>query len=130
MKKYNLLDEVVQLNNVTLRRIEAASTFTNEATGEVINKGCKGGFVQSEHNLSQDGTCWVATNARVFGKARVTGDAMIEGSAHVYGRAFVAGKAHITDSAEVGGSARITGNGRLDGRRLVEGIECISGDES
>lgn len=128
MKKYTLLtDDSVQLNNVTLYRIQALTTFTNGATGEIIHKGYKGGYVQYEANLSQEGSSWVHANARVFGKARVLGDAMVMGNAQVHGRAFVSGTA-VVEGAEVRGSARITGTAHVAGRQIVEGVQCMSGD--
>lgn len=51
MKKYKLTDETIKYNCVTLYRIEALRNFGS------IKAGDKGGFVQSYHNLSQEGDC-------------------------------------------------------------------------
>ena len=40
-------------------------------------KGDKGGFVESENNLSQSGDAWVFGDAEVFGDARVSGNARV-----------------------------------------------------
>ena len=42
-----------------------------------IKCGDKGGWIESEYNLSQSGDCWVFGNANVFGNAEVFGDAVI-----------------------------------------------------
>lgn len=48
-KKYKLTDETINLNGVTLYRIEALKDFGK------IKKGDKGGFIESEKNLTHDG---------------------------------------------------------------------------
>ena len=44
-KKYKLTDEIININGITLYRIEALEDFSD------VKKGEKGGFVQSEENL-------------------------------------------------------------------------------
>ena len=70
-KKYKLTNETINVNGVTLYRIEALKDFSD------VKKGDKGGFVQSEDNLSQDGTCWVYDDAIVYGDAQVYSNAKI-----------------------------------------------------
>ena len=60
-KKYKLTDEAIQHCGKTLYRIEALIDFGD------VDKGDKGGFVESEENLSHDGNCWVYDNANVYG---------------------------------------------------------------
>lgn len=59
-KKYKLTDEFVTMGYRKLYRIEALKDFSN------VKKGDKGGFVESEENLSQNGDCWIYGNAKVF----------------------------------------------------------------
>ena len=47
-------------NGRLLYRIKALKSFGG------IKKGAIGGYVQSEENLSQTGTCWIYDNAKVF----------------------------------------------------------------
>lgn len=75
MKKYKLTDEAIKYNCVTLYRIEALRNFGS------IKAGDKGGFVQSYHNLSQEGDCWIHGEAKVFGNAKVYENAQVFGSA-------------------------------------------------
>ena len=52
-KKYKLTDECITIYNKTLYRIEAIKDFGS------VKKGSKGGFVESEANLSQHGDCFL-----------------------------------------------------------------------
>ena len=114
-KKYKLTDETINLNGVTLYRIEALKYF-----GE-IKKGDKGGFIESENNLAHEGDAWVSDNAHVYGNAcvfnnaHVYGNAFVSGYAQVYGGAFVYGNAWLYDNTRVCGYARVADNARVYG---------------
>ena len=152
-KKYKLTDETINLNGVTLYRIEALKYF-----GE-IKKGDKGGFIESENNLAHEGDAWVSDNAHVYGNAcvfdnsQVYGNAFVSGYAQVYGDAFVYGNAwlydntrvcgyarvadnarvygdaNVCDDSSVFGSACVYDNARVYGDALVRGYACVCGDE-
>ena len=81
MHKYRLTDETITRFGRTLHRIEALKDFGD------VKAGDKGGYVESEKNLSQSGNCWLYGNATVFGNATVCGDAKVFGNAKVYGNA-------------------------------------------
>jgi len=49
-------------------RIEALRDFSD------VKKGDIGGFVQSEHNLSHRGDCWIYEDAVVEGDNRISGN--------------------------------------------------------
>ena len=63
--KYKLTEETKKLDysDVILHRIECVEAFGDVEVGE------KGGWVESEKNLSQDGLCWVYDDAMVYGDA-------------------------------------------------------------
>ena len=82
-KKYKLTNETIKVDDKTLYRIEALKDFSD------MCKGDKGGFVESESNLSQDGDCWVYGNAKVYGDAKVCGNALVYGDAKVCGDAKI-----------------------------------------
>jgi hypothetical protein len=68
MKKYKLLKKSkIEFRGKTLFQIQALKDFG------YISEGEKGGFVESEVNLSQEGDSWVGGDARVSGGARVFG---------------------------------------------------------
>ena len=67
--KFKLTDEFKTVLGTKLFRIEATASFGN------VNKGDKGGWVEKESNLSQDGNAWVYGDAEVSGNAWVYGNA-------------------------------------------------------
>lgn len=126
-KKYKLTDETINLNGVTLYRIEALKYF-----GE-IKKGDKGGFIESENNLAHEGDAWVSDNAHVYGdacvfnNAHVYGNAFVSGYAQVYGDAFVYGNAWLYDNTHVCGYARVADNARVYGDANVYDDSSVFG---
>ena len=76
-KKYRLTDETIEVDGVTLYRIEALKTFGD------VKSGDKGGYIQQEKNLSQERYCWVFDNAMVYDNAEVYDNAMVFGDAMV-----------------------------------------------
>ena len=65
-KKYKLLEnDTITVDGRTLYRIEALRDFAS------VRKGSKGGYIESEDNLSHTGECWVYGSARVYGKAEI-----------------------------------------------------------
>lgn len=125
MKKYKLTDETIEYNCVTLYRIEALRNFGS------IKAGDKGGFVQSYHNLSQEGDCWIHGEVKVFGNAKVYENAQVFGSAEVCGYAsvkgyaFVFGRAKVYDWAKVYGKAQVFGDAKVYGNAFVKGDAII-----
>ena len=119
MEKYRLTDETIDICGITLYRIEALRNFGP------IKAGDKGGFVQSYHNLSQEGNCWIHGEAKVLGNAKVYGNAQVFGRAKVYGDAFVRdnasvfGRANVYDKASVFGRAKVYGDALVKGNAFV-----------
>ena len=77
--KYKLTDEKIKHNGRTLYRIQALKDFGDVKAGEL------GGYVESETNLSHEGNCWVADEAKVFHEARISDNAWVYDDAQVYG---------------------------------------------
>ena len=103
-KKYKLTDETIQVGGHTLHRIEALTDFSD------VYKGDKGGFIESEDNLSQSNDCWVYDDAKVFSNAMVSDDALVFGNAQVYDKAKVFGVAFVFNDAVICGDAEVCGN--------------------
>lgn len=144
-KKYKLTDETKVYNGKTLYRIQALKNFS------YVNKGQKGGFVESENNLSQENDCWIANDAMVFDDARVSGYAevaqnaivcgrsKVANNALVYGQAFVEDSyiidnpvigdyAKVTSGVSVGGGSNIRGNVEIKNDIEVHNGTCLGGD--
>ena len=100
-KKYELTDETITRFGRTLYRIKALVSFGN------VDEGDKGGFIEKEENLNQEGNAWVYGNARVYGNAEVYGNARVCGDARVCGNARVCGDAEVYGDARVSGDARV-----------------------
>lgn len=94
MKKYEFTDKVLHLNGKTLHRIVALRDFDR------VRKGDKGGWIEKEENLSQDGECWVYGNAQVFDNARVFNNAKVKDKAQIYGNAEVGRDAEIYNNKD------------------------------
>lgn len=77
MKKYRLTDEKIIVGCRTLYRIQALRDFGDVKEGEF------GGWIESEKNLSHEGSVWISGNARVYGDAWVSGDADIKHSSDI-----------------------------------------------
>lgn len=142
-KKYKLTDETIEFEGRTLHRIEALRDFGD------VKAGDKGGFVQSEDNLSHQGDCWIFAHskffiddnsAKVYDNAKVSQDAQVYGGSIVYNEAKIYGKAlvwghsfetKIYDNAKIYGRCSVSnsciyGNAKLPNSSYV--IRCLVSD--
>ena len=132
-KKYILTDYTCQVDGQTLYRIRAVKSFPGVKAGEL------GGYVAGEHNLSQDGICWifpkaivrenalVKDEARVFGKSRLEGNALLEEYARTYDFSHISGNTRIGGSAQASGYSRILGFVQMSGESRAEEYAQLSG---
>lgn len=112
MKKYRLSDEtrLWQWQSgetkcaVTLRQIVAVTDFND------VVSGTKGGWIDDETALAQEGHCWIYDeNSVVFAGARISENARLTQSCVVSHRARIAGDSWL-DGAEVSHGAQISDN--------------------
>ena len=110
--KYSFLDETMTIYRsddldkkfpITVHRIYKWNT--NE----------KGGFIESEENLSHEGNCWVGGNAIVYGSSRVSDDAIVDEEtmvedSKINGYAYIHENAVVLDGSIIDGNAEIYGN--------------------
>lgn len=104
-RKYEFTSETKEFSGHTLHRIRAVRDFDTEFCH--VKAGDLGGWIESEKNLDQDYTAWVADEAMVFEKACVSEEACVSGHAQVFGEAIVTGGAEVTDNARIFGTAFI-----------------------
>lgn len=121
-KKYRLTNESITIDGRKLYRIEAIKDFY------YIKKGSVGGFIESEKNLSQAGSCWVFNDAMVYDRAKVYDDARIYNNAEVYDDARVFGNAEVYGDAEIYNNASVCGNANVFGDAEVFGYAEVYGD--
>ena len=112
-KKYKLTDETIEVEGKALYRIEALKDFCE------IKKGDKGGFIESEDNLSHEGNAWVYDDACVYDNAFVTDDACVSDNARVYNDARLSDNSWVYDNACVYGTARVTDDACVCGTARV-----------
>ena len=121
-KKYRLTDETIEFNGVTLHRIEALKDF-----GRVM-KGDKGGFVQSERNLSHLGNCWIFDDSKAIGNSLVYQNAVLSGNSIICDNAVATGFSCIFSRSIVCEKALITNNARIYRNSVVCGNSFVAGD--
>jgi len=115
-KKYELTSETLEIDNHTLYRIKSLKDFSDVKSGDL------GGWIESESNLSHEGSCWVYDNGCIFVNACICE------SAEISGRARVSGDAKMYENAWVGKKARISGTAILSGYTWIcEDIKLESG---
>ena len=121
-KKYKLTDETIEFNGLTLHRIEALKDF------DLVKKGDKGGFVQSEKNLSQLDNCWIFGDSKAIGNSYVYKNAVLSGNSIICDNAVATAFSLICDHSIVCEKALITNNARIYRNSVVCGNSCVAGD--
>ncbi len=134
--KYELTNITMGHEGVLVRRIRALQDIPSIG----VKAGDFGGYVMSVKNLSQEGDCWVAEEAKVYRNAIVCEDAVVCGKAEVTDRALVAGKAWVDGESHVQGNAIlldnavvndhgvVTENGFVCEEGFVNGFACVKGN--
>lgn len=120
MRKHYKLTEETKILEDGITKVFRIESLVDGPWGP---KGTKGGFVQSEENLSQGSKAWVGGEACVFGDACVSGEALVCGRARVYGKAWVSGNVWVYDDASVFGNAQVSGKALVSGNERVSGAE-------
>ena len=94
----------------------------------------RGGFIEHEGNLSQEGSCFVWNEAVVRDDAKVEEDALVEDratvrdKARVYGKATVAGESQVFSKAQVYGEASVHGMVYIQDNVRFHGDAIANGD--
>ena len=89
-KKYEILmdkENTIEFGGRILHRIRALKDFRN------VRKGDIGGYVENEHNLSQEGDCWIYDDAKAMDNSYVCdgsmyGHSALKGKYRLYGKLF------------------------------------------
>lgn len=124
--KYKLTDISKRYGGSRVRRIVATKDFVLQ-NGQIIKAGSLGGWVEGEHNLSQDGKCWIADDAMVLMNASVSDDVYVSRNAVVYDNAKIRDRVIITDNAEVFQNANVYDDAQILGGSRVYGSSEIHG---
>lgn len=96
-------NDTIEHRGITLYRIIALRDI-----GGMVKEGARGGYVESEENLSAFGNAWIADEAKVFDKAFICDDAQ------VFGRACVFGDAKVSIDSMIYGDTQVNGGCGID----------------
>ena len=95
IKKYELVKEnTTTMDNVTLYQIRSLIAIPEHE----VAIGTLGGFIEGEHNLSQESSCWIEEGSVVMGKATIKDDSIIHKGCVVKDKAIIKGKSSLEDT--------------------------------
>lgn len=118
--KFRLTDESKTVNGIKLYRIEALKDLGFYG----VKQGDKGGFVESEANLSQNLDSWIGDNACVYNKAFVGRNSFVGGNAVVNDRTQIKDNTRVVDNAQISGQASLS-NSNISGDAVVSGSVTV-----
>lgn len=131
-KKYEFVEDdtiTMPITGRVLHRIRALVDIPNRCKA-----GDLGGYIESERNLSHNGSCWVAHNAKVCADALVIEDAYVRNNASIEDHALVADYAIVSDNAVISNlatikeHASICDNAQIFGKAVCCGVCTIRND--
>lgn len=94
-KKYELVKEnTTTMDNVTLYQIRSLIAIPEHE----VAIGTLGGFIEGEHNLSQESSCWIEEGSVVMGKATIKDDSIIHKGCVIKDKATIKGKSSLEDT--------------------------------
>lgn len=125
-KKYELdrIDTIFVNGNRTLYRVVALTDIPMYN----VKAGDRGGYLESERNLSQSGSCWVDDIAMVYENAEISGNAIASEHTTVSGNAIVGGNAKILGYAKVSDTAKVLDRAVIESFASVWDSAIIRGD--
>lgn len=115
LPKYKLTGKFKMFLGEKVFQIQALRNF------DTVQAGDFGGYIQSEHNLSHSGLCWVAQRAVVCHQAQVLDNAWAMDASVVKESATLRGNAYIFDRVTLRGTCNVEDNVVLHGDLVVGG---------
>ncbi len=122
-KKY----ELIETDCKDLYRIKALKDF-ELVTGETVQKGDLGGLVDGEHNLSQEGNCWIGYNAGACQKAKVVDNAVMKDCSKTLDNSTVSGNVIMKDHSWACDNSTVSGNAVMKDYSWAKGDSIITGN--
>lgn len=125
LKKYKLLTEDAVPLTYKHRGIEDTTrVFPIEAIVDIpskgVRKGDKGGYVESEDNLSHEGNCWIYPTCAVINGAVVLGNASISKETKMTGDSQVSGDSSVENSMLF--DSMVDGNTKVSNSKLINSV--------
>ena len=108
--KYELSEQVIK-NGKTFYKIKSLKPFSFYYRNKfhIVKKGEEGGWIESESNLSQEGSCWIDKESIVSDNARIKDNALVFNS-FIHGNAVVKDFSIIEDKTQLDGNVLIEKN--------------------
>lgn len=130
MEKIELVKSMHKMvDGVKVYRIRALKSFyPRHLQCKEVKKGDLGGYAQYLLNLSEEGNCWIAENAAVYGMAKVKDNALVTGNAIVCGNSTICEEAAVRDYAKISGKAIVAGHSKVFGNAKIYGKTVLSGN--
>lgn len=127
MEKIELVKSMHKMvDGVKVYRIRALKSFyPRHLQCNEVKKGDLGGYAQYLLNLSEEGNCWIAENAAVYGMAKVKDNALVTGNAIVCGNSTICEEAAVRDYAKISGKAIVAGHSKVFGNAELTDEVCI-----
>lgn len=127
MKKYKLdLTDSKIVNGKTVYRIIAIKDIIIDKK-IVVKVGDKGGYVESENNLSHEGNCWIYDKAVVFDNAKLYDNAVMYDNSKMYENAVMYDDTILFDNVVVYGEAELSDEVCVYDNVKIYGNSIISG---
>ena len=118
-KKYEILideENTIEFKGRILHRIRALKDFGD------VKKGDIGGYVQSEHNLSHDGNCWIYDDAkcmddsRMYNNSTMFDNSIMFDNSRMFDNSMVYDNSIMLDNSEMFGNSILKNNDKLYGK--------------
>jgi carbonic anhydrase/acetyltransferase-like protein (isoleucine patch superfamily) len=106
-------------------RIKALKDF-QLITGEIVKKGDIGGSVHGEHNLSQEGNCWIEYYSCVFNNSRVMDNAVLKDHSNAFDNPTISGNVIMKDYSLTRDNATVSGNAVMKDFSWAKGDSIIT----
>lgn len=126
--KYKLTKEKKIVSGRLVYRIEALKDF-DTIIDRPVKKGDKGGWVESEANLSQEGNCWLFDDACGYENSRRTENSVGYDRSLQFGDSVQSGNSKQSGSSQQSGNSRQSGNSKQYGNSCQSGDNCQYGNE-
>ena len=114
-KKYELIETYCK----GYYRIRALKDF-QLITGQTVKKGNLGGRIHGEHNLSQEGNCWIHLNATAYQNSRIKDNAVMKDRSMAFDNSTICGNTVLKDWSEVHGNSTISENAVLQAYQHIQ----------
>ena len=127
--KYRILEDESETfphpvtgEKITAHRIQALRTFKTRGVGaKWVREGDLGGYVSSEKNLAQDGSCWICNGSAALQNAKVQKSACLSGDSLMFDNTKLTGSARAADTTTLLGEVTIKDSAKALGKTQLEG---------